>query len=201
MKKIITALMVVLLVLAMVSPALAKSNSTAISSKASMFLALGYWEEYGCDEEYCWGSYKEVYVRDESPKSNYLTLEIYMYEFTEPVWVEGDPEPPVRDEEYYWNTFQIPRSDFVKGKNLMEGAQLHTMTADGLVDLTWSIAETHKERIRNTYATDGYRFSYQERSTYGLGTVSGSIFEEEVEASNYGTMGYVSYFEKIRQTY
>ncbi len=205
MKRKMIAMLVVLLVFAMISPALAKSNTMTSTTKQNFFLALGYWDEYGCDDEYCWGSYKEVYVRDENAKADYVTLEIYMYEYREPIWDGEEPKPEGNGDDYYWeeywNSFQIPRSDFVVAKNLTGGAVLDTMTADGPVHLVWDIQETNYERSRNTYATEGVKYSFRAKSTYGTGTVSGHIFGEEMGESNYGAMGYVSLFERIRQTY
>ena len=207
MKRSLVLLLVILLVVSMASPAFAKSNSINYSSKTNMFLAIGYWEDYGCDDEYCWGSYQEVFVRDENPKSDYVTLEILLYEYRYPIWWE-EPEYPEggmvmteEGDEFYWNSFQIPREDFKVGKKLTEGAVLDTLTADGPVHLIWTIDKTNKEKYRTTYQTKEYRFSYKVNSTYGTGSISGHIFGDVMGESAYAAMGYVSTFEKVRQTY
>jgi hypothetical protein len=57
----------------------------------------------------------------------------------------GEIEPKSDDDIYweeYWNTFQVPRTDFTVGKKRINGAELDATTADGPVHLVWNIQET-----------------------------------------------------------
>jgi hypothetical protein len=206
MKQKLIILLAVILVASMVAPAFAKSNATTMTARTSGFLAMGYWEAFDTDGEFCWGNYKEVYIRDMDPRSDTVELTVFMYEYRYPCGEEKpemmiNEEPPTEPEwTEYFKIFNVPRSDFIVGKKLESGAVLDTMTEDGHIHLVWTIEETNYERAKNSYKTEGISYSFRANSKYGTGYVDGHIFDEETGPSNYGAMGHISSFERTRMT-
>jgi hypothetical protein len=188
MKKYTAILLVLVLLLAAASPALAKAPEKFKYEETSGY-AFWYEGEWGDGEVSMTDLW--FYRQDKDTIVLFLSKE-------KGTWVEYDEpecyEECYEDECFYWceegyyewelllsEVYEIPASDFTTTANFRKGSSLLTETLDGMISVTWEEPtgyDTYSSKGTETY--NHFRVDYKSKEKNAYGMVCGSILGEDM---------------------